>query len=296
MPAVLKTFRNTIRTSDFAISAEIFLRAETNADAIRTQADVVRDAVDGILLTDNQFGQFHLAPIAAAAILLDHGVDPIVHVTSRNRNRIAILSDMLGAYALGVTTLLLSAGERPAEMMKPRPKPVLDLNAVELIQTADVMNHDETLSPSPDFLLGALVTPIVPKPDWPAKGLREKIDAGAQYVQTHLCMDVGLLRHYLKRLVEEKLIRRTSVIASVALVESVEDAKWLRDTRPNVMFTDEMMKRLEDADDPHEESIRFCAETIRAMSEIPGLSGVNIVATRDLTAIPRAIAAAGIRD
>lgn len=291
----MDTFKNAIRNKDFAISAELFLRSETDADSIRTQADVLRGAVDGILLTDNQFGQFHLCPTAAAAILLDHGIDPIVHVTSRNRNRIGILSDMLGVGALGVSTLLLSAGERPAPEMNPRPKPVLDLTAVELIQTALVMNHDENLLTRPDFLIGALVTPVLPKPDWPAKGLREKIDAGAQYVQTHVCMDVELLRRYLKSLVDNKLIRRVSVVVSIALLESVEDVQTLRDSRPNVMLPEGMIERLKNADDPQEESIRIGAETLAALSKIPGIVGANIIATRNLTSIPRAIAESGIR-
>jgi methylenetetrahydrofolate reductase (NADPH) len=292
----LKTFKEAVRNNDFAISAEIYLRPETDSDSLRIQTDILKDSVDGVLLTDNQFGQLHLSTIAAASILLNNGVDPIVQLTSRNRNRIALISDLLGAGALGVTSLLLVAGERAPENLKPRPKPVLDLSAIDLILTANTVKIDEKLTVSPDFLVGGLVTPVMPKPNWKAKQLREKIDAGAQFVQTHICMDIELLRRYLRHLVENKLIQRTSVIGAVAVLADAEDAVWLRDNRPNVMLPDGIVERLQNAADPREEGIRICAETIRAMREIPGMAGVNLMATRDLTAIPEVIREAGLHD
>ena len=292
----MKTFKEAVRNNDFAISAEIYLRPETDSDSLRIQTDILKDSVDGVLLTDNQFGQLHLSTIAAASILLNNGVDPIVQLTSRNRNRIALISDLLGAGALGVTSLLLVAGERAPENLKPRPKPVLDLSAIDLILTANTVKIDEKLTVSPDFLVGGLVTPVMPKPNWKAKQFREKIDAGAQFVQTHICMDIELLRRYLRHLVENKLIQRTSVIGAVAVLADAEDAVWLRDNRPNVMLPDGIVERLQNAADPREEGIRICAETIRAMREIPGLAGVNLMATRDLTAIPEVVREAGLHD
>lgn len=292
----MKTFKNAVQEKDFAISAEIYLRPETDVESIRTQADVLRDVVDGILLTDNQYGQLHMSTLAAASILLEHGVDPIVQLTCRNRNRIALLSELLGAGALGVTSLLLVAGERAPSGFKPRPKPVLDLVATDLIRTATTMKIDENLTRNPDFFVGGVVTPVIPKPTWEARKVREKIDAGAQFVQTHICLDVALLRQYLQHLVEHKLIQRTSVIGAVAVLGSAEDVAWLRENRPNVMVPDDVTARLESANDPRQEGIDICAETVSAMTEIPGLNGVSIMAARDLSAIPEVIRAAGLHD
>ena len=289
----MKTFRHAIRNSDFAVSAEIYLRPETDAASLQAQADTLKNSVDGILLTDNQYGQLHLSTTAAAAILLDQGVDPIVQLTSRNRNRIALVSDLLGAATIGVTSLMLVAGERAPEQFQPRPKPVLDVNAVDLIRIANTLNADENLTVKPDFLIGGVVTPVMPKPDWKAKQLREKIDAGAHYLQTHICMDVILLRRYLKHLVASKLIQRTNIIGAVAVLGSVDDAKWLRENRPNVMLPDSLFERLQKATDPRQEGILIAAETIREMAEMPGLVGVNLMASQDLTAIPEVIVAAG---
>ena len=289
----MKTFRHAIRNSDFAVSAEIYLRPETDAASLQAQADTLKNSVDGILLTDNQYGQLHLSTTAAAAILLDQGVDPIVQLTSRNRNRIALVSDLLGAATIGVTSLMLVAGERAPEQFQPRPKPVLDVNAVDLIRIANTLNADENLTVKPDFLIGGVVTPVMPKPDWKAKQLREKVDAGAHYLQTHICMDVILLRRYLKHLVASKLIQRTNIIGAVAVLGSVDDAKWLRENRPNVMLPDSIFERLQKASDPRQEGILIAAETIREMAEMPGLVGVNLMASQDLTAIPEVIVAAG---
>ncbi len=274
--------------------AEIFLRPEADAESLHLQADVLKDHVDGILLTDNQYGRLHMSAIAAASILLDIGVDPVVQLASRNRNRIALVSDLLGAAAIGVSSLLLVAGEKAPKDFKPRPKRVLDLSATELIRTANTINNDEKLMNRPDFLIGGAVTPVMPRSNWKPKKLLEKIDAGATFLQTHLCMDVDLLRRYARYLVENKMIQRTSVIVSVAVIDSSEDGRWLRENRPNVMLPDAILKRLDSAPDPRIEGICICAETIAALKRIPGIDGVNIMASRELETIPAVLEAAGI--
>ena len=290
----MKTFKDAIHTRDFAITAEIYLRPETDADSLCQQAELLRHAVDAILLTDNQFGQLHMSTIAAASILLDAEVDPIVQLTSRNRNRIALISDLLGAGALGVTSLLLVTGERAPPEFKPRPKPVLDVSATGLISTAARLRSDERLGYCPDFLVGGVVTPIRPKPTWKAKKLTEKIDAGAQFVQTHICMDMKVLNAYMNHLVTRKFIHRISVIGAVAVLESPEDAQWLMDNRPYVKIPNLLIDRLKAADDPKAEGMRICAETLRAMAGIPGIAGANIMAARDLKTIPEVIRMAGL--
>jgi methylenetetrahydrofolate reductase (NADPH) len=290
----LKTFKEAVHTRDFALSAEIYLRPETDAVSLREQAELLRNDVDAILLTDNQHGQLHMSTIAAACILLAAGVDPIVQLSSRNRNRIALISDLLGAAALGVTSLLLVAGERAPPELKPRPKPVLDLVATDLIRTAATLKSDERLGYCPDFLIGGVVTPLIPKSSWKATKLTKKIDAGAQFLKTHLCMDMRVLSAYMNHLVKGKYIHRTTVIGAVAVLETADDAQWLRDNRPNVNIPDQLVERLRAAKDPKAEGIRICAETLSAMAQIPGIAGANIMAARDLTTIPEAIRMAGV--
>ena len=290
----MKTFKDAVRQNDFAVSAEIFLRPESDADSIRAQADILTEAVDAILLTDNRFGQVHMSTLAAASILLGMDVDPVVQLSSRQRNRIALLSDLLGAGAIGVTSLLLIAGERVPKELEPRPKTVLDLSATDLILTANTIKNDEKLSSRPDFFVGGIVTPLIPGPNWKPTKVLEKIDAGAQFVQTHTCMDLDVLRRYAKYLVDNKFIQRTSIIGAVAVLESAEDATWLKEHRPNVMVPNAIIERLQNSKKPKEEGIQICAETITVLRKMPGIDGVSIMATRNLSSIPRVLRAAGL--
>jgi len=285
----LKTFKDALARHDFVATAEIYLRPESTPETICAQCDVLAGYVDGILLTDNQYGQLHMSTLAAASILLSSGVDPIVQLSSRNRNRIALLSELMGAAAVGVSSLVLVAGEKPPKELSPRPKPVLDVNAAELIRIAATLKQDERLQQVSDFLVGGVVTPILPGPNWKPKKLLEKIDAGAQFVVTHLCMDVDLLTAYMGYLVQHKFTQRTRVIVTVAVLESSDDARWLIDNRSNVMLPKSIIERLDNAEDAAAEGIQICAETVRTLSSVPGIDGVNLIATRNLDSIPKVV-------
>ena len=258
------------------------------------QADILRDHVDAILVTDNQFGRIHMSPLVAASILINAGVDPIVQLASRNRNRLALISDLIGAAAMGVTSLLLVRGHHAPKEFKPRPAPVRDVNAAELIRIASTVNQAHGISHSSDFYIGGLVTPHRPKKNWKGKLLTNKIDAGAGFLQAHICMDIEVLKTFMKRLVDNGIVRRTRIIGATAILGSAEDARWLRENRPNVLIPDSVVDRLEQASDPRQEGIRICTEFLQAMRDIPGISGANIMAARDLATIPEAIDAAGL--
>jgi methylenetetrahydrofolate reductase (NADPH) len=290
----LRSFKDAIRNRDFAVSAEIFLRPESSVDSITEQADLLRDHVDAILLTDNQFGRLHMSTLVAASILINAGVDPIVQIASRNRNRVALISDLIGAAALGVTSLLLVKGERAPKEADPRPRPVLGVNAAELIRIASTVNQDPRISHSPDFYIGGLVTAHRPGKRWKGKILTDRIDAGAGYLQTHICMDMDILKSFMKRVVDIGSVRRTNIIGATAILGSASDARWLRDNRPDAQIPDSVVDRLEQASDPRQEGINICTEILQAMLGIPGISGANIMAARDLATIPETIDAAGL--
>ena len=285
-------FREAIYTKDFALTAECFLRPETNAEHIRLQADVLRGSVDAVLLTDNQHGQLHMSVLAASRLFLDNGIDPVMQLSCRNRNRIVLLSDLLGAAALGVSSLLLVRGERVPEGFDPRPKAVFDLDARELIATAVTMNEDERLLSPPAFFIGGVVTPYRPKQGWVPKQLIEKVNAGLNFAMTHLCMDLPLLRKYMKHLIGNELTRRISVMVSTAVLSSAEDALWLRKHRPNVMIPDSLVSRLEKSADPLREGVAICSEQLAELATIPGINGANIMASTDLSLLPEAVSAA----
>ena len=162
------------------------------------------------------------------------------------------------------------------------------------MRIASKVKADPKLKHCPDFFVGGVITPQLPRANWKAKRLEEKIDAGAQFIQTHICMNTDLLRDFMKHLVQQGLVQRTSIICAVAVLESADDARWLTKNRPNVMIPDALIERLEGASDPREEGLKICTETILAMVEIPGIAGVSIMASRDLETIPEVIRRSGL--
>ena len=289
----MKYFKDALGTKDFVITSEIFLKPETDANSIKIQADVLRDYVDAILLTDNQSGQLHMSSLAAGVLLLDAKIDPIIQLSCRNRNRISLLGDLLGCAALGMTNLSLIRGDRVPDI-QPKPKAIMDITATGLIRMANKMKADEKIKSVGKFLLGGVVTPHGPKPGWQAKNITEKIDAGAQFMLTHTCLDVDLLRTYMQRMVETKLVRRVNVIVGMAVLSSSEDAQWVRKNRPNVIIPNDIVTRLSNAKDPEKEGIDICIEQLNALKTIPGVSGAHIIASEKLINISTAIKNANI--
>ncbi len=290
----MTTFAEAARTRNFVISAEIFLRPESTAETIRLQAQTLQPHVDGIMVTDNQEGRLHLSPLAAASLLKDAGVDPIVQLSCRNRNRIALLAELMGAATLGVTSLVLIRGNRVPQGFNPRPRAVFDVDANDLIAMASKMTTDDCLPALPDLFVGCLVTPHAPAAGWQPEKLNRKISAGAQFAQTHICMDLPLLRNYMQHLVANGIPRRMGVMAKLAVFTSAGDARWLRDSLPNNQIPDGIIARLQQATDPEMEGILIAAEQLRQLREIPGIIGAHLVATQNLLAIPDAIKHAGL--
>lgn len=289
----MNTFFEAVRTKGFVFSAEIFLRPETTAEMISIQTQLLQPFVDGILVTDNQDGRLHLSPLAAASLVQANGVDPIVQLTCRNRNRIALLAELLGAATLGVTSLVLMRGNRVPDGFKPRPRAVFDVDATELIAMASKMTADECLPSLPDLFVGSVITPHAPKPGWVPEKLTQKADAGAQFALTHICMDPGLMSNYMKFLVAAGLPRRMHIFVTLVVASSADDARWLRNHLPNNHIPDAMIQRLEQAADPEQEGVKICAEQIQEIAGIPGTSGVHLIATQSLATINAAIEMAG---
>jgi 5,10-methylenetetrahydrofolate reductase len=285
----MMTFREAVAKRDFVITAEAFLKPETNADAIRVQANLLREHVDAVLLTDNQFGALHMSTVAAARLMLDNDLDPIVQLSCRNRNRVSLLADLLGAATMGASSVMLLRGNRIPSNVESRPKAVLDLNANELIAIATGLKTDERLPGFPDLYIGGTTAPHEPKADWEPRKLLERADAGAEFFITFTCMDIDLLRRYMKRLVATQLTRKATFIVSLTIFSTAAEARWMRDNRPNVLIPDAVVERMARAIDPRREGLDICAEQLSELARIPGVSGANIMATTDLAAIGEAI-------
>jgi len=236
-----------------------------------------------------------MSGIAAAALLLQQGIDPIIHMTSRDRNRIALQSDLIGAAALGVTSVLLMRGKQLPERKKLRMQTVFDTPAKEIMAYIRNLKDAENDSLVSDFLVGASAIMFDPDADWTPDNLSEKCDAGANFVQMQLCFDMGVVRNYMARMVASKLTHRLHFIMALSPLPSADVARWMRDNVVGSLVPESIIKRMEQASDPQREGIEICAELLQELAAIPGVSGANLLTLGELETIPAAIDASGVR-
>lgn len=288
----MTTFRQALQDKQFAISAELSLRRDTDRDDIARQAKLFSGRVDGVQVADNPLAWVHMSAVSASAMLIQQGLDPVPILTCRDRNRIALLSDLLGLKAMGVTSLLLTRGRRVPKKHALHASTVFDLTGRELIAMAAGLGDNDD---GPGyFFIGTGVKAHRARKGWRAEALREKATAGAQFIQTQICYNLDVLRHYLERLVEARATWNFSVIASLAPLPSVDTARWIREHMADSKIPPALVQRIEQAADPEHEAVMACAETMQEMAEIPGLSGVHLMTTGSAEHISAAIDASGL--
>ncbi len=289
------SFKEAFRSKDFVVTAELPLTPDSTRESILSDAEILKDCVDGYLLTDNQYGQPHMSPVYAAGILKKNGFPPVLQLSSRNRNRIALIGELLGARATGLDTLILVRGAILPEGYEPRPGAVMDTDAKDLIATARLINEDGKLGPGDETLIGTSATVHDPTPDTRPEELLAKADAGAQLVITQICLKSDVLRRYMEFLVSHKLLQRLSVVVSIAVVASPELAVWLRDNRQGTIIPDDYIERLSSAEDGEAAAIEYTVALVREIQDIPGVAGVNFAAAGDLHIFPAVVSGSGVQ-
>ncbi len=268
----------------FAFTAELTPPVSGSPDDLLALAEPVRGRVDGLNVTDGPRALVHMSSLAAAAILSSNGIEPILQMTCRDRNRIALQADLLGASALGIRNILALRGDDPPADQHPAAKPVFDMDARELIETATRMAQDgvcatdRPIETRPRFFMGAADTPIDPPADWRPDGLIAKADAGAGFVQTQLCFDLDIISRYVGRLVDLGVTERLKILIGTGPLASARSARWMRDNLWGVLVPDRIIDRLARAADPAAEGVAVCTELIEAMRGIPGIAGVHLMA------------------
>jgi len=226
------------------------------------------------------------------------GIEPIFQMTCRDRNRLALQGDILGAVSLGIRNILALAGDDPKKGDQPEAKPVYDLDSRGLLAMAHAMRGDGKLpSGTPidgkvPLVLGAADVPVDPQPGWEPKALRAKIEAGADFVQTQFCMDTGVARRYAARLLESGI--RIPLLIGVAPIPSSRSARWMKEKLFGSIIPDAFIERLEKAADPRAEGRKICVEVLRELAEIPGVAGAHVMAPMNFAEIPAVIVESGV--
>ena len=284
----------------FVVTAELVPPLSTDPADLFARALPLKGRAVAVNVTDGAGARAHLSSLAAARLLIEQGIEPILQMTCRDRNRLALESDLLGALALGVRNLLLISGDDPKAGNQPETKPVFDLDSRALLALAERLRRERTLPPDQPvkgptaLFLGAADTPVDPPPGWTPSSLIAKAEAGARFVQTQFCFDMGVVRRWAARLAEHGLTERVAILVGLAPIPSARSARWMREKLFGTIIPDAIVARLEHAADPKREGIALCAELLQELQTIPGIAGAHLMAPQNPSAIPEAIAAAGL--
>jgi methylenetetrahydrofolate reductase (NADPH) len=290
--------QRAIASGRFVITAEITPPVSCNRDDVLAKALPLKGLADAVNVTDGAGARAHLGAQAAATILMQNDIEPVLQLTCRDRNRLALQSDLLGAAAIGIRNLLVLRGDDPTAGDQPDAKPVFDLDSGALIQTA-VGIRDRGELPSgrkvtgkAEFFIGAADMPIDPPNDWQPKSLKGKITAGAQFAQTQFCMDIDVVRRYVARLAQDGLTDRIALLIGVVPLKSGRSARWIKEHLYGAIIPDHIVERLEYSGDAATEGRTICVDFIEQLATVPGVAGAHVMAPNHESAIPDVIARA----
>ena len=286
----------TLRAKKFAVTAEIAPPASADPKILLDKALPLRGLADAVNVTDGAQARASMSPLAAAAILVQNDIEPILQLSCRDRNRIALQSDLLGAAALGIHNVLMLRGDDPTAGDQPDTKPVFDLDTQALVTTAAMM-RDEGKLPSgralqgrPELFIGATDSPLDPPSNWVPDKLKAKIEAGAVFMQTQFCMDLDVLTRYLRRLADDGLLQRVFFLIGIAPLASAQSAHWMRKNLPGVIISDAIVSRMERAADQKAEGRRICVELLQQLRGIDGVAGAHVMAPLNEAALAPTLA------
>lgn len=273
-----------LRAKQFVVTAEITTFDGVDADQVRQRARMIAPYVTAINCTDNTGARVHLSSVACGGIIAHMGIEPVVQLTCRDRNRIALQSDLLGAAALGVNNILCLTGDDVSAGDQPDAKPVFDLDSIQLIRLAKTLRDEKRylsgrkIKPAPEFFIGAAENPFAPPLDYRPERLAKKVEAGAQFIQTQLVFDVAVLKEFMSRARDAGLLDRVSILPGIGFLKSLKVALFLRDHVPGVVLPEAFIDRLRSVPDSQQEAegMEIWTELIEQVREIEGVAGVHL--------------------
>jgi methylenetetrahydrofolate reductase (NADPH) len=293
-----RTFAERLRAGRFVMTAEVAPPVSCDPQDLLRKGTPLRGLADAVNVTDGAGARAHMSALAAATILIGAGIEPILQITCRDKNRIALQSELMGAAALGIRNILVLTGDDPKAGDQPDTKPVFDVDSKTLLETARRLRDEGKLPTGREvagkaqFFLGGADMPIDPPADWQPNSLRGKVGAGAQFVQTQFCMDADLIRRYVGALAKAGLTQQLAILIGINPLRSAKSAQWMKSHLFGTIIPDALIARMDKAADPAREGIRICVDLIQELATIPGVAGVHIMAPGNDAAIPEVVAEA----
>jgi len=284
----------------FAVTAEVGPPKGVSSAVVRRRGELVRNSVDAVNVTDNQTAVVRMSSLAGCSILKSIGVDPVMQIVCRDRNRIAIQSDILGAVALGVGNILCLSGDHQRFGNHPSAKGVFDIDSMQLIQTVKGMRDEkqfisgEDVSGEVRIFIGAAANPFADPFEFRVARLAKKVKAGADFIQTQAVYDVDRFRRWMDMVCDQGLDEQVHILAGIIPIRSVGMARYMRDYVAGVTVPDEIVTRLEQAENAREEGVRIPLEIIEELKEVPGVHGIHIMAVGWEEIVPEVVEKAGL--
>lgn len=291
-----------LRAGGFAVTAELNPADSADPQEVYDAALVLSQVCDAINATDASGANCHISSVAMCALLTKAGYTPVMQVSCRDRNRIAIQGDVLGAAAMGVRNVLCLSGDDVTVGDQPEARRVFDLDSIQLLETLRSMRDEgrflsgRKLTVRPRLFLGAACNPFAPPLDWRPLRLAKKIDAGADFIQSQYCFDVPLLEQFMQRVRDLGLHERVHFLVGVGPLRSDRAAEAMRRRLPGVHIPDALVTRLRRTAPSHrrQEGKRICVEIIQRLREVEGVHGVHLMAYRQEHLVAEIVEEAGL--
>lgn len=291
-----------LRAGHFAFTGELGPPRGTNVQAVKEKASYLKGIVDGVNITDNQTGMVRMSSWATSLIVREEGLEPVYQMVCRDRNRLAMQADILGANALGINTMLCLSGDHQQFGDHPHAKGVFDIDSIQLLAMVKNMRDEgkfqggADIDGPPQMFIGAAANPFAEPYAWRVHRLAKKIQAGADFIQTQCIYNMQRMREWTKQAVDMGLAEKTSILAGVTPMKSVGMAKYMQTKVPGMDVPEEVIKRLRGVEKKKQkdEGIRIAVEQIQEFKEMEGIAGVHLMAIEWEHRVPEIADLAGV--
>lgn len=282
----ISNLENLLERGEFVITSECGPPKGGDRSVIEHKANLLKGNVDAVNVTDNQTSIVRMSSLASCLILKEMGIEPILQMTTRDRNRIAIQSDLLGAYALGIRNVLCLTGDHQRCGDHPQSKNVFDLDSIQLIQAIRRMRDEgcllngERIKEPPRFFIGGVINPFADPFEFQVVRLAKKIKAGVDFIQTQCIFNIERFKRFMEMVREKGLHEKVYILGGVTPIKSVGMARYMKESVAGIDIPDELIDRLKGVPKERckEEGIRICIEAIHTIKEIEGIRGIHIMA------------------
>ena len=289
-----------LASGQFAVTAECGPPKGTSAKVIQRKGELLKFHCDALNVTDNQTAIVRMSSLSGCVLLKQMGVEPVMQIVVRDRNRLAIQSDILGAVALGIRNVLCLSGDHQKFGNHPGAKGVYDIDSMQLIQTLKLMRDEkkflsgEDISGDVPLFIGAAANPFADPFEFRVVRLAKKVKAGADFIQTQAIFDVPKFARWMEMVRDRGLDKKVHILAGVIPVKSVGMARYMRNNVSGLSVPNELVDRMADAKDAREEGVNTCLEIIEQIKEIDGVHGVHIMAVAWEDIVPAIVEKAGL--